>query len=77
MIVQAAAMFRCHHRYLVLEQDGLPIFVCEVCSHRTEMLPLHMDPSRGEVVDFPGGTLRTLAPLAAASAAASSTRHRG
>lgn len=77
MIVHAAAMFRCPHQYLVLEQDGLPMFVCEGCGHRTEMLPLHLDQSRGEVIRFPEGTIRTLAPLAAVSAAAASTRHGG
>ncbi len=76
MIVHAAAMFGCHHRYLVLEDDGLALFVCESCGHRTDMLPLQLDAARGEVVDFPGGTIRTLAPLAAASARASSARQR-
>ncbi len=74
MIVNAAAMFGCSHRYLVIDDAGLPLFVCECCGHRTDMLPLHLDTRRGEVIAFPGRTLRTLAPAAVASAA--SARHR-
>lgn len=76
MIIHAAAMFACRHRYLVMEVDDLPLFVCECCGHRTEMLPLHLDPARGEIVEFPAGTMRTLAPLVAAGGPAS-TRHGG
>lgn len=74
MIVNAAAMFGCSHRYLVIDDAGLPLFVCECCGHRTEMLPLRLDTERGEVIAFPGGTLRTLAPVAAVPVEAA--RHR-
>lgn len=76
MIVHAAAMFGCRHRYLVLEDDGLALFVCESCGHRTEMLPLHLDAARGEVIAFPGVRSRTCAPLVATSARASSARQQ-
>ncbi len=76
MIVHAAAMFGCRHRYLVLEDDGLPLFVCESCGHRTDMLPLHLDGARGEVVAFPGGTIRSLVPLATAGTARASSGRR-
>jgi hypothetical protein len=52
MIIDAAARFGCAHRWVVMNQDGAMLFVCEQCSHRTDQLPVHLARTRGEVVQF-------------------------
>jgi hypothetical protein len=52
MIVDAAARFGCRHRFVVTSEDGANLFVCESCGHRTDLLPVHLHATRGEVVAF-------------------------
>jgi hypothetical protein len=52
MIVDASARFGCRHRFVVTNEDGLMLFVCESCGHRTDLLPVHLHPVRGEVIPF-------------------------
>jgi hypothetical protein len=73
MIVDAAARFRCRHRYVVTDQDGILWFVCEGCNHRTDMLPIHLDKIRGQIVEFPRQAAGILSPEPMAEPAAIST----
>jgi hypothetical protein len=52
IVVNAAARFGCRHRFLVTTEDGLNLFVCESCGHRTDLLPVHLHAKRGELVAF-------------------------
>ena len=51
-IIDAARRFGCAHRFIATRDDGLMLFVCECCAHRTELLPLHRDDARGQVIAF-------------------------
>jgi len=55
LIIQAANRFGCTHQYIVTAtEDGDQwLFVCEVCGHRTELLPLTHGRSFGHVLGFP------------------------
>ena len=53
MIIDAAARFGCTHRWVVMNQDGAMLFVCEQCSHHTDQLPVHLTSTRGQVMQFP------------------------
>jgi hypothetical protein len=79
MIVDAAARFGCRHRFVVTSEDGANLFVCESCGHRTDLLPVHLHATRGEVVAF---ATRVIArPLAAVNSSrprrSRSTQRRG
>jgi hypothetical protein len=76
MIVDAAARFRCRHRYVVTDEDGILWFVCEGCNHRTDMLPIHLDKIRGQIVEFPRQAAGILSPEPMAEPAAISTGQR-
>jgi hypothetical protein len=76
MIVQAAARFGCRHRFVVTDQDGILWFVCEGCGHRTDLLPVHLDKARGELVQFPRQVACVVSPEPMAEPAARSTRQR-
>ena len=52
MIIDAARRFGCAHRFIATPDDGLVVFVCECCEHRAELLPLHRDSVRGQVIPF-------------------------
>ena len=52
MIVDASARFGCRHRFVVTNDDGVMLFICESCGHRTDLLPVHLHPVRGQVVAF-------------------------
>jgi hypothetical protein len=80
MIVDAARKFGCRHRFVVTDEDGMLLFVCECCGHRTDLLPVHLDTVRGQIVPFPAPFVgAAAAPLVAAppARASRSTRHRG
>ena len=51
-IIDAARKFGCAHRFIATQDDGLMVFVCECCAHRAELLPLHRDGARGQVIAF-------------------------
>jgi hypothetical protein len=51
-IIDAARKFGCAHRFIATQDDGLMVFVCECCGHRAELLPLHRDSARGQVIAF-------------------------
>jgi hypothetical protein len=76
MIVQAAARFGCRHRFVVTDQNGILWFVCESCGHRTDLLPVHLDKTRGQIVEFPRQAAGILSPEPLAEPAARSTRQR-
>jgi hypothetical protein len=76
MIVQAAARFGCRHRFVVTDQDGILWFVCEGCGHRTDLLPVHLDKTRGQIVEFPRQAAGILSPEPLAEPAARSSRQR-
>lgn len=76
MIVHAAARFSCSHRFVVTEDDGRLLFVCEGCGHRTDLLPVHLDTARGQVFSFPGRSIAAPAP-APVAAPIRSKRQRG
>jgi hypothetical protein len=40
MVIDAAATFRCVHRYVATQDGARVVFVCEHCRHRTELLSL-------------------------------------
>jgi hypothetical protein len=73
MIVDATARFGCRHRFVVTNEDGLMLFVCESCAHRTDLLPVHLHAVRGEVVPF---ARPSSAPAPAAVTAARPRRSR-
>ena len=52
LIIDAARRFGCAHRFIVIPDDGLMVFVCECCGHRAEELPLHRHGARGQVIAF-------------------------
>ena len=52
IVVDAAARFGCRHRFIVTNEDGVNLFVCETCGHRTDLLPVHLHATRGELVAF-------------------------
>ena len=52
MIIDAARRFGCAHRFIATRDDGVMLFVCECCAHRAELLPLHRDNARGQVIAF-------------------------
>jgi hypothetical protein len=52
LIIDAARRFGCAHRFIVTPDEGLMVFVCECCGHRAEILPLHRDGARGQVMAF-------------------------
>jgi hypothetical protein len=69
MMIEAAGMFECAHRYVVTTTDGnLWFFVCEACKHRTEQLPVTLDTSFGQLLAFPARSaeLRSASPGIAA-----------
>ena len=76
MIVHAAARFGCRHRFVVTDQGGILWFVCEGCGHRTDLLPVHLDRTRGQIVRFPTHAAGILSPEPMAEPAARSTRQR-
>jgi hypothetical protein len=51
-ILDAARKFGCAHRFIATPDDGVVLFVCECCGHRAELLPLHRDGARGQVIPF-------------------------
>ena len=55
MIIQAAGVFACAHRYVATAMAGGDrwIFACQHCERRTELLPLARDASFGQVLVFP------------------------
>ena len=67
MIIDAAARFGCKHRFVVTNEDGAMLFVCESCGHRTDLLPVHLHNTRGEVVAFATRVSLRPAPAAATS----------
>ncbi len=73
MIVHAATRFGCRHRFVVTKQDGVHWFICEGCNHRTDMLPIHLDKTRGQIVQFPMQSAGILSPEPMAEPAAVST----
>jgi hypothetical protein len=77
MIVDAAARFGCRHRFVVTDDGGLLLFVCESCGHRTDLLPVHLDTARGQVVAFPARAFSTPSPALVGARAWRSTQHRG
>ncbi len=80
MIVNAASRFGCRHRFVVTDQGGAMLFVCECCGHRTDELPLHLTATRGQVVRFPTRSISapaTVPGLAPAARTSRSTQHRG
>ena len=79
MIVDAANRFGCPHRFVVTNEDGMMLFVCEGCGHRTDLLPVHLNTVRGQVVPFPAPFTGGITPLVAAppARASRSTRRRG
>jgi hypothetical protein len=79
MIIDAAARFRCRHRWVVTNQDGAMLFVCDQCSHRTDQLPLHLTSTRGQVVQFRvfGVTRPDAVATAPPRRTARATRRRG
>jgi hypothetical protein len=52
IVVNAAARFGCRHRFVVTSEAGLNLFVCESCGHRTDLLPVHLHATRGELLAF-------------------------
>ena len=76
MIIHAAARFGCQHRFIVTDQDGMLWFVCEGCGHRTDLLPVHLDKTRGLIVQFPTQAAGILSPELMAEPAVRSTRQR-
>jgi hypothetical protein len=80
IIVDATARFGCRHRFVVTEDDGLLLFVCESCDHRTDLLPVHLDSVRGQIVKFPVqavGAMPAAAVAAPPARASQSTQKRG
>ena len=54
-VIYAETIFRCRHRYIATAEEQRLLFVCEQCQHRTELLPLPLDPGAPlrRVVTFP------------------------
>ena len=80
MIVNAASRFGCRHRFLVTNEGGAMLFVCEGCGHRTDQLPLHLTSTRGQLVRFPTRALGAPSAVPADAPAARisrSTQYRG
>ena len=80
MIVNAASRFGCRHRYVVTDEDGAMLFVCECCGHRTDQLPVHLTTARGQIVQFPSAFVSAppaVPAVAPAARTSRSTQHRG
>lgn len=80
MIVNAAARFGCRHRFVVTDEGGTFLFVCEGCGHRTDELPIQLTSTRGQIVPFPRRSISTHSPAPArvpAARSARTTHHRG
>ena len=56
MVIDAAVMFRCAHRYVAMQDRTRAMFVCEHCRHRTELLTLCRDIPVRMVLAFPPST---------------------
>jgi len=39
-VINSAAIFTCAHAYVAIGKRCAPLFVCTLCSYRTEELPL-------------------------------------
>jgi hypothetical protein len=52
VVIYAAAKFSCRHRYIVTIEHERPLFVCERCHHRTELLCLDRRTPLNRVVTF-------------------------
>lgn len=80
MIVNAASRFGCRHRFVVTDEDGAMLFVCECCGHRTDQLPVHLTTAKGQIVQFPSAFISAPSRVPAVARAARrsrSTQHRG
>jgi hypothetical protein len=75
IVVDATARFGCRHRFVVTKDDGLLLFVCESCDHRTDLLPVHLDSVRGQIVKFPVQAVGAM-PAAVVAAPARASRSR-
>ena len=53
MVINAAATFRCVHRYVATQDRTRALLVCEHCRHRTELLPLCGGTPVPKVLAFP------------------------
>jgi len=52
VFIDAARKFGCVHQYVATQEGERLLFVCEHCSHRTELLPLDRPSSFGRVLAF-------------------------
>ena len=66
VIIAAARKFGCAHRFVLTKEDRVFSFVCELCEHRTEDLPvIRLRITRGaRVIQFsPGEPLGSAQPV--------------
>ena len=55
MVIDAGRIFTCTHVYVAVKEQGIYLFACGSCGHKTELLPLHFhEPSPAQVFEFRG-----------------------